>query len=78
MDMMLSKQSKSEQALARIPTRPVAAGKDADFDVQHLTANDIAKLEDALNTMDLEEMVTTVDAIVGRHHASRRSRGRLG
>ena len=67
MDMMLSKQSKIEQALARIPTRPVAAEKDPDFDVQHLTAKDIAKIEEALNTIDLEQMVATVDRIVSQH-----------
>jgi hypothetical protein len=36
------------------------------FDAQHLTAKDIGKLEDALNTDDLEVLVTAVDAIVGR------------
>jgi rRNA maturation endonuclease Nob1 len=52
------------------------ARNDADelFDVQHLTSTDIADLEEALNTMDLEEMVTTVDHIVGQHVSLRRGR----
>jgi hypothetical protein len=72
MDMMVSKQSKIERALARLPKRPVAAQKEPHLDVQHLTPRDIAKIEEALNTADLEEMVATVDAIVTRHHRSRR------
>jgi hypothetical protein len=42
------------------------------FDVQYLTKADIVQLEEALNAMDIEEMVATVDAIVGRHHAGRK------
>jgi hypothetical protein len=70
MDMMVSKQSNIEQALARVPARSelrIQAQHDPNFDVQHLTAKDIAKIEEALNTVDLETMVTAVDQIVGRH-----------
>jgi hypothetical protein len=37
------------------------------FDVQHLTSADIVQLEEALNSMDLEEMVSAVDQIVCHH-----------
>lgn len=76
MELLLTKLSKIERAVARLdPTThrkgtPMTRRDDNDiFDAQHLTAKDIEKLEEALNTMDLEEVVATVDAIVGRHHS---------
>jgi hypothetical protein len=47
----------------------IEARNDVDelFDVQHLTRADIAQLEDALNTMDMEELVFTVDQILCNH-----------
>jgi hypothetical protein len=63
------------KSLNRFPTLPqVEEDSDSEqlFGVQHLTSADITQLEEALNTMDLEEMVATVDAIVGRYHALRK------
>jgi len=47
------------------------------FSPQHLTAKDIAKLEDALNMDDLEVLVAAVDAILGLHleRANKQKRG---
>jgi len=46
------------------------------FNPRHLTARDIEKLEDALNTTDLEEMVAAVDQIVGQHLGAPKKRKR--
>ena len=78
MELLLSKQSKIEQALSRIDQRqnkpthkkgtPMTRRDDNDiFDAQHLTGKDISELEDAANAEDLEVLVAAVDAIVGRH-----------
>jgi hypothetical protein len=70
MERATTRQSKTDRALARIPgLAQNQEGKDADevFGVKHLTNSDIMQVEEALNAMDLEEMVATVDAIVGRH-----------
>jgi hypothetical protein len=72
-ELTITKQSRIEWALTRIPMPAQGeAGEDSDelFDVQHLTSADIGQLEDAPNTMDLEVMVATIEAIVGRHRAS--------
>ena len=79
MDLLLTKRSKIERALSCIKTRgpgknkseertPMTGPDDNDiFDAQHLTGQDIEKLEEALSADDLDVVVAAVDAIVGQH-----------
>ena len=46
--------------------RELSPSVDRDLDVKHLSKHQIERIEEAMNTDDLEEMVAVVDAIVGR------------
>jgi hypothetical protein len=53
-----------------------ALSSPGDLNTEHLTKRQIERIEEAMNTVDLEVMVATVDAIVGRQRPKSLNKGR--